>query len=100
MHLKQVVLCLAMLGTPAGAHAEWRPHRGPHEPPPAIIVETPRSRSGYHWVGGHHEWRHGHYVWVGGYLVRERRGYDWEDGRWERHDDHWDWHHGGWRSHR
>jgi len=101
MQLKQIILGLALISVPVGAQAAWRPHRGgPHEPPPAVVVETPRSRPGHVWVGGHHEWRHGHYVWVGGRLVRERRGYDWDDGRWEHHEDHWDYHNGGWRAHR
>jgi len=99
--IKHAVLGLVLLAVPASAQAGWRPHRpGPHDSPPTIVVETPRSRPGYIWVGGHHEWRHRHYVWVGGHLVRARRGHDWEDGRWEHHDDHYDWHPGGWRMHR
>lgn len=106
MSLKHLVLTLVLvtasaITTPAAAQGGWRAHRGgPHDPPPAVIVETPHSRPGYVWVGGHHEWRHRHYVWVGGRLARERRGHDWEDGRWDRHDDHYDWHRGGWRMHR
>ena len=97
MTIKKTVLALALLvSLPTAAQAAWRHRPGPHDPPPAIVVEEPRSRPGHVWVGGHHEWRHGHYVWVNGRLVRERRGHRWEDGRWDHHDDHYDWHRGGW----
>ena len=100
MGIKRMVLALFLLATPTVAQGAWRHRPGPHDPPPTVVVETPRSRPGYIWVGGHHEWRHRRYVWVGGHLVRERRRHHWEDGRWDRHEDHYDWHPGGWRMER
>jgi hypothetical protein len=104
MRIKPWALGLVLLvAAPAVAHADWpdrRHHAGPHEAPPPPREEHARTRSGYVWVGGHHEWRGRHYVWISGRLVRQRRGHDWEDGRWERHEDHYDWHRGEWHPHR
>ena len=100
---RPIILGLVLLTTPVAAQAGWRappPHTGPRDAPPPPLEERPRNRPGHVWVGGHHDYRRGHYVWVGGHLVRERRGRDWNDGRWERHEDHWDYHRGEWRPHR
>jgi hypothetical protein len=100
MRIKQIVLGLILMAAPLTANAAWRVYHGGRDAPPPPVEEHPRTRAGYVWVGGHHNYRHDHYVWAPGRLVRVHRGHDWENGRWERHDDHYDWHDGGWRAHR
>jgi hypothetical protein len=54
----------------------------PTEAPPVVVESDGGYRTGYVWVGGEYEWRHGRYILTPGHYVRAHRGYRWQASNW------------------
>lgn len=67
-----------------------------HGPPPMRDEMTPPPRSGYVWVPGYWDWRHGRHQWTKGHWEKERRGYVYHQPQWRERDGRWEMNRGRW----
>jgi hypothetical protein len=96
--VKKIALALlfSLCLMPAASFAQG----GPHERPPAPVVERRGAppEHGMVWTPGYHRWEHDHYVWTPGRWDRPPHPHAvWVAHHWENHHGEWVLIEGHWR---